>query len=158
MRIGDHYARIKALPGEASFIKEALRNFSTVRDIASRSELLVVGYFSVIESLVTHQPRQNENLDSIRHQVMHKLVLLSRRFERQILPGEYFHEASLETIWDKLYGYRSCLAHGGVPDFTKKLALLKSAEPAIRFVREVIKELIILGTREHQFLADLKEC
>jgi len=157
-RIGEHYARIKALPEGASFVAHALKNFYAMRAIPSRSDIRVIGYFAIIESLVTHAPRSAETLDSINHQVVNKLILLGKRFERQIPFDQYFLDAPPEKLWQLLYSYRSAVAHGGTPDFRRKLLLLKSQEPVVQFLKEVIKELLIFGMKEYAFLADLKNC
>ena len=149
---------IDTLPETADFIKHAHRNYFSVRAIPSKSELRVIGYFAIIESLVTHAPRLNETLDSINHQIVNKLILLRKRFSRPIPYETYFLDAGEEKLWKTLYSYRSCLAHGGKPDFKASLQILKSHDSVIKFLREIIKELILYGIKEHVFLADLKKC
>jgi hypothetical protein len=41
-----------------------------------------------------------------------------------------FGEVSAETIWGKMYDYRSSLAHGNEPDFNKNLKILKDRRSA----------------------------
>jgi hypothetical protein len=157
-KIREYYTRISRLPPEAFFVKQAIVNYYTVRAIPSKSELRVVGYFAIIESLITHAPRLSETLDSINHQIVNKLILLRKRFERPIALKTYFLDAGEEKIWKLLYSYRSCLAHGETPDFKTKLQVLKSHDNVILFLKEIIKELIIYGLKEYVFLSDLKKC
>ena len=72
------------------FIEHAFKNYTMLKYIDRQSDLFVLGYFSIIEMLVTHPPRQNENLDSITHQIVTKLNLLEKFFERKIIYSEYF--------------------------------------------------------------------
>jgi hypothetical protein len=57
-----------------------------------------------------------------------------------------------------MYACRSKVAHGGVPDFTKDLQLLKSYDHALALVKETTKSVIVQALREPQLLADLREC
>jgi hypothetical protein len=142
----------------ADYVRRALASYDSLRAIPSGMEIRVLGYFSIIESLVTHAPRSVETLDSINHQIVNKLILLGKRYERKILTSSYFSPAQDEKIWKLLYNYRSCLAHGSVPDFQGSHQLLKSQVSVFEFIHEVVKELIIYGMRNHEFLSDLKNC
>ncbi len=129
-----------------------------LKRIPKESELLTIGYFSIIEALITHAPRLDESLDSISHQLKNKLILLRKRFERKIEYSSYFLDTKEKTIWALLYSYRSHIAHGGIPDFTKKFQVLKSKEVVLDFLRENIKCLILCSLREPELMSDLKNC
>lgn len=158
--IGEYYVLIEPfLKNDYPFIKKALSKFSILKQIPQDSELLILGYFSIIESLITHAPRSNETLDSINHQIANKIILLRKRFDRTINYSEYFDcSGNEETIWKKLYSYRSCLAHGSEPDFTNKLRLLKDKKTVCSFVQEVLKLIIIISLREPELISDLRNC
>ncbi|MHB8562633.1 MAG: hypothetical protein ACYDDA_01560 [Acidiferrobacteraceae bacterium] len=156
--IGTLYDLYKHVPEGCQFISHAVSNFSSLRSIPRRSELLTVGYFSIIESLITHKPRQAESLDSISHQVANKMILLQKKFSRTISCATYFSNVGEKKLWKDLYGYRSCLAHGDIPDFTEKFKTLKTHGSVVQFLRENIKELIILAMNEPEFITDLREC
>lgn len=157
-RIRELAALERALADGYDFIKHAFQNFSAIRQISHTSEFRAVGYFSVIEALITHTPRSNETLDSISHQVRNKAVLLRKRFERPINPCDHFAQTDERKIWNDLYSYRSCLAHGGVADFEAGFKKLKNQDHVQRFLREFIKELLILSLKEPDFVKDLKAC
>jgi hypothetical protein len=156
--IGCYHRSIVDLPEQHGFVQHALSNFSSIRRVPFNSELLVVGYFSIIESLITHAPRLTETLDSINHQIRNKMILLRKRYSRDVQYATYFLDAKEDVLWKKLYGYRSCLAHGNVPDFKKEFQVLKDHSSVSAFLKENIKELILVALREPGFMSDLRNC
>ncbi|MBN2180547.1 MAG: hypothetical protein JW715_01440 [Sedimentisphaerales bacterium] len=158
MKIGEIYDLYKKLPPKYQYIEHSIKNFDSLKRIPKKTELLTIGYFSIIETLITHAPRLNESLDSISHQIKNKLVLLRKRFERIIEYNSYFLNIKEKTLWSLLYSYRSCIAHGGIPDFVNKFQNLKSKEVVLDFLREIIKCLILYSLREPELMADLKNC
>jgi hypothetical protein len=152
------YSSLSANIDSYLFIKHAIKNFIELKKINSNTDLMIVGLFSIIESLVTHPPRLNENLDSISHQITNKLNLLIKMFERSVLYNTYFEEAKHETVWKKLYSYRSDIAHGSIADFQGKYLVLKSSESIHLFLEEITKNLILLALDKPDFLNDLKQC
>lgn len=154
----DLYQLLISLPSDYNFISKALNNFSNLQRIPDSSELKIVGYFSIIESLITHPPRLTESLDSINHQIKNKLILLRKKYSRQISLNQYFQVAPEKTIWGKLYSYRSDVAHGGDVSFETKYQILKSRESVITFLRDNIKELLLLAFRDPVFISDFREC
>lgn len=156
--ITELHSLFEALPEDYSFVRHAISNFSALRRIPRTSELLTVGYFSIIESLITHAPRLSETLDSINHQITNKMILLRKKFTRQILPTTYFMHAAEERLWKKLYAYRSSLAHGNKLDFNQEFQVLKGHAEVIAFLKENIKELLVLALKDPEFLSDLRRC
>lgn len=67
-------------------------------------------------------------------------------------------EAPLEIVWSRMYAYRSKVADGGMPDFKKDLAVLKSPKHALSLLKETTKALIKHTLREPQLIRDLREC
>ncbi len=157
-KIGEIYDLYKTLATEYQYIDHSVKNFNSLKRIPKESELLTIGYFSIIEALITHAPRLNESLDSISHQIRNKLILLRKRFERKIEYSSYFLDTKEKTIWGLLYSYRSCIAHGGIPDFRNKFQVLKSKEVVLDFLRENIKCLILCSLKEPELMTDLKNC
>jgi hypothetical protein len=133
-------------------VRIAVQNFSSLRDISNGSDLVIVGLFAIIESLITHAPRSSESLDSINHQITNKIILLRKRFSRDVLPKAYFMDATEDKIWKKLYSYRSAVAHGTPVNFDGDHQILKDRITVIKFLQDNIKELIILGLKEPEFL------
>lgn len=146
------------LPKDYEQIHHAVRNFELLKQIPETSELLVIGYFAIIESLVAHKPRGPENLDSTTHQVAAKLALLQKRFAKPVVSADFFGDVQEKKVWTKLYAFRSDLAHGNIPDFQKELRVLKDRATVTRFLKNTLKCLIVLAMKEPEFVADLKQC
>lgn len=147
-----------ALPPEARYVRRAMQSYNLLRSIPPSSELLVLGYFAIIESLVTHAPRSVETLDSINHQIVNKLILLGKRYQMPVPHADYFQSTPEETLWKLLYKYRSQIAHGGEVEFDGTFQILKSQETVRKFLKQIVKQLLIYGLNEHEFLSDLKKC
>lgn len=157
-RIGQYFDLCNSIPEQFPFLDHALKNFSSIRRISSRSELIAVGYFSIIEALVTHPPRLAETLDSIGHQIRTKISLMNKRFQNPLNYAEYFLPSTEETIWMKLYSYRSALAHGTIPKFESELQILRDHDTVVRFLKGTVKQLLLSGLHDPEFLSDLKQC
>lgn len=137
--------------------RRLLGQLSALKGLPQESPICFLGYFALLESLLTHPPKPTDPYDSITIQIKKKLALLNRRLLR---PIDYspFGDASPETVWAKMYDCRSKVAHGGVPDFGKDLRLLKSQDHALKLVKETAKAVITHALREPRLLIDLREC
>jgi len=69
-----------------------------------------------------------------------------------------FGGASPETIWTRMYRYRSDLAHGGAPAFDGELRVLGSAENALHLVKRAVRAVARQALIEPQLIADLRDC
>jgi len=128
-----------------------------LKGLPHASPLRFLGYFAILESLLTHIPHPTDPYDSITRQIKKKLALLDRRFPRKI---DYspFGDVPPETVWTKMYNYRSQLAHGGTPQLGDKLQVLVSHDVALTLVKETVKNVIRQALSEPQLLLDLREC
>lgn len=157
-KLEDIINRIKGIDSQYRFLHTALGKFYDLRAIPEQSDLLIVGYFSIIESLVTHSPRLKESLDSISHQLANKLILLFKRFPKEVKYSDYFENTDPVKIWKKLYSYRSNIAHGNIVSFSNEHQVLKSIGNIKIFLETVIKSLLLLALEETEFVSDLKKC
>jgi hypothetical protein len=57
-----------------------------------------------------------------------------------------------------MYGYRSCLAHGGTPDFKRELSGLGDPGRAMDLLKWTVKAVCRQALIEPQLIADLKDC
>ncbi len=122
------------------------------------SQAKFLAYFGILESLLTHRPDPKDPYDSITRQVKKKLALLDNRWSPQL---DYiaFGNVKAETLWAKMYAYRSCLAHGDVPDFKSgELVPLAGPDKAMHLLKSTVKAVIQLALREPRLIADLKDC
>jgi hypothetical protein len=110
-------------------------------------------------TLITHNPKLDDRGDSITHQMRSKLPLLSRRFYPSLPYTRHFKQMGVDKVWTALYGYRSSIAHGGMPDFsTSKFIALQSAANAKAFLDTTVRCLIKHSMNEPDLYRDLKEC
>lgn len=128
-----------------------------LKGLPHKSVLRFLGYFAILESLLTHAPKPSDPYDSITRQVKKKLALLDHRFPRAINYA-LFGGAAAETIWVKMYAYRSLVAHGGHPEFTGELTVLGNHQAALKLIKETVKAIIRQALSEPQLLVDLRDC
>lgn len=154
----DCYALIKSLEDEYKHIRRAFLRFDQLRMIPISSDLIILGLFSIIESLLTHDPKPTDPTDSLSRQIKKKILLLQKRFVRSLDYEKYFKKVKEQPLWSKLYAYRSLIAHGDSTDFTDNFQVLKDKKNVYSFLKEVVKLLLIESSHEPELLADLKEC
>jgi len=138
-------------------IEHAIQQFIDLKALPRYSGLTIIGLFSIIESLITHLPKQNVD-DSINHQIKTKIPLLRKKFRRTLDYEKYFAPANEETIWGKLYDFRSKVVHEGNEKIGKDNSVLKSLDNVTDFLKETVKLLILFAIKEPQLLTDLKKC
>lgn len=140
-------------------VLRAVADFHHTKAIADRFTLKVLSYFSIMECLLTHPPFPTDRTDSVTRQITSKMCLLSKRFNRELQYESFFPNiVEPEKVWNRLYSYRSLLAHGGDIDFQRKFSTLISTDNIRSFLVENIKLLILYALREPEFLADLQKC
>lgn len=116
-----------------------------LKNLPRFSPLQILGYFAILESVLTHQPNPEDRYESITRQITQKLSLLDKRWHPRLdyIP---FGETSHEKIWKKMYAYRSSIAHGRKPDFNSELALLKNADAANTLITKPLKRSFVRPT------------
>lgn len=135
-----------------------LRRFNELKAIPLKSPLRFLGYFAVLESLLTHAPKVTDPYDSITRQVKKKFALLNNRFDTPIDYTKFFGSTSPETVWTKLYAYRSAVAHGALPDFKGELRALSTADNALLFIKEATRSILRHALDEPRLVRDLHDC
>ena len=138
-------------------MKKIARQFGELKDLPKKSELRFLGYFAILESMLTHSPKPGDRYESITRQVKRKIALLDNRWS-PTLDYTPFEEARPEKIWEIMYAYRSSLAHGDNPNFRTEFRVLKSPEEALRLIRECSKAVARQILEEPRLLLDLREC
>ncbi|HJV00347.1 MAG TPA: hypothetical protein VJ752_07365 [Burkholderiaceae bacterium] len=143
-------------PGTHSVIEHALQRLWLLNTQSTGTLFEVLGLFAIIESLITHKPIDKG--DSINHQITTKVALLSRRFDQPIPYDVYFGNTSPKKVWDKLYGYRSAVAHGSILTFEGEFKILRNASHANEFLRKVTHSLLRNSLNEHELYEDIRAC
>jgi hypothetical protein len=129
----------------------------------------ILGYFSLIESLLSHAPSPNDSIGSITRQLQRNLTFIHNRLSDGYNLGlNEFGDMTTDKVISRLYSYRSMIAHGGTS--TKDLDLLVEAHKkhegklwvetgsqwAERFIRRLIKRVLVYALREPNIVLDLK--
>ena len=138
-------------------VKRLARQLLDLEALPPTSPLRFLGYFATLESLLTHRPNQSDPYDSITRQVKKKLALLDHRWQPNIDYGP-FAGARPDTIWAKMYEYRSSLAHGDAPSFENEFQTLGNHDNAVTLVRQTVKAVIRQALVEPRLIADLRDC
>jgi hypothetical protein len=134
---------------------EIIDSYWRLRSVPANHVLYTLGLFTVIESILTHNP--HGGYDSLGHQIKSKMRLLNNRFF-QPLDWSGFAQKDSDKIWSALYEYRSRIAHGGTLEFRGKLAILKDRDTALSFLECATKTLLRHSLEEPQLLEDLQKC
>lgn len=121
------------------------------------SPLRFLGYFAILEALLTHPPKPTDPYDSITRQIKKKVTLLNHR-SAEPLDYNAFGDADEEKVWTKMYTYRSALAHGGAPTFDEDLRVLGNHDNALKLLKNAVTLTIRQALGEPQLIADLKNC
>lgn len=153
-----NYDLIKQVAQDYPHVAHSLHNYSDSKTLPARSGLIVIAYFSIIESLITHQPKLTESLDSLTHQIRTKIPLLSKRFHRPLPCSTHFPGEKDDKIWKVLYAYRNDIAHGREPDFKSKLRVLKNHTTVSSFLNDTVKLLLRFTLNDPVFIGDLQKC
>ncbi len=155
--------QIASLSTNYEFVKTAAQIWQEMRRISQSSRLQVIGFFSIIECLITHSPRLAESLDSISHQLCGKLRLITNRMGSNDLLTTTFGSATdgsaTDTkVWKRLYSYRSSIAHGNTVSFKREFSVLKSHKVVVDFLSTFTRNLLLHALNEPQLFSDLKDC
>lgn len=141
------------------FITKSIEEYKNLLTIPRSSSLLLVGLFSLLELLLTHDDR-NPSASRISWQLQKKIALLNNQFEKRIDFASHFNcskDTKEETIIERLYQKRSLIAHGNQGDFSKDLQIINKGDE-ISFLRLLIRKTISYALKNPQIVSDLREC
>jgi hypothetical protein len=134
-------------------------------DVNPPSPVKMLGYFGVVECLLSHAPLPSDSADSITRQLKRNLILLNNRMNSDRTLGfDEFGDTKPDKVISKLYNYRSAIAHGGdiqnkiknLTDIHKGGANLTPALWPEWFLRRMVKRVLVQALREPQLVIDLK--
>jgi hypothetical protein len=136
-----------------------LQEFGNLLELPTRSPLRLLGYFAVLESLLTHAPKPSDPYDSLTRQVKTKLNLIFKRSLGPVLQPTNLGTLAHDKLWGTLYSLRSCVAHGTHPDFDKgDFRPLGDLPRASALVQAATTVVLRAALEEPQLVADLKLC
>lgn len=145
---------------EYSNIIKSINDFQSIDQIPTNSAFKVVALLSIFENLLTTDPFKS-NSNSITMQLQSKIHLLSRRFDSKIDLHEYFQcpdTTTIKTVVEKIYKYRSKIAHGDEISFDNELQILTNKDSVIIFLNALLKKILIQALIEPELVKDLKSC
>lgn len=143
----------------ASFIGKALQDYRDTLDIEYSSPFKIIALFSLIETLLTSNQKYYET--SINRQLQKKIVLVNNQLNNKVNFFEYFKgpkSLTEEIIIEKLYYYRSKIAHGDYYDFRNDLQILIDHKTTFAFLNLLFKRILIFSMINPRLISDLKEC
>ena len=142
-------------------IFKVLLDYYEINKISDESPFKLVCYFSLIESLITHNPRF-ENGQSISKQLSNKIELLNNTYFEHFDFSDYFKGSdsnTISTIINKLYNYRSEIAHGNISKLSKQLIIIQdNIDNVIPFMDHLTKMILKVSISKPKFINDLKRC
>lgn len=156
--LADVHEKYQSYPKDRFDLKEAIKQFKQLDRIPAKAPLRFLGYVSILESLVTHQPDPKDPHDSLTRQMRKKMFLIGRRANLPIPYDLLDPKMTVDNIWKKLYGMRSKIAHGSPVDFKKEFACLHDHWTATQFVASATASVMRQTLEEPDLLADLREC
>lgn len=141
--------------------------FQSLDQLADTATLKVLGYFSVIEGLLSHSPEPSDRMDSIQRQLIRNINLLNNRLSENSLEIDFrkFTPTGIEKTLKKIYAYRSAIAHGGKQeDVLKDITSIYNCDiPKNQeslyihdWIRHMTKRLLMAAIIEPQLVRDLK--
>jgi hypothetical protein len=151
--------------GISSEVASIIQIFLSLDNLPDSAPLKILGYFSVIEGLLSHSPQPSDRVDSIQRQLIRNINLLNNRLKKigRAIDFSAFGETKIEKVLGKLYGYRSAVAHGGsmegsLEDIAKITggASKKDQLWVHDWVRHLTKKLIFAAIVEPELVRDLK--
>jgi hypothetical protein len=142
---------------KALVVEGIASEIAQLKQIDRKSHLVALGYFAILEALLTHLPKPLDPYDSITRQIKKKVTLLDNRWTPR-LNYRPFGGVDTDKVWEKMYSYRSALAHGAKPNFTRELQLLRNPDQALSLVKETVKSIARFALVDPRLLEDLKNC
>ncbi|MEQ8531543.1 MAG: HEPN domain-containing protein [Imperialibacter sp.] len=170
----DHLVQVieyrKALPGKKfPEIDGAIKMFIDQDTIQDTSPLKHLGYFSIIESLLSHKPAPSDSADSITRQLKRNLLLLENRMsEPYNLMLNQFNGCKADKVITQLYDYRSRVAHAEPVEVTLKWLFdnrpehvenVEFATPRTWigwYLRKLTQRVLVHALKEPRLVMDLK--
>lgn len=146
---------------ELIFLRKSLEDFFSLEIIPEESPFRIVSIFSIIELLITTNPK-NSGDQSISKQLSNKIGLLYNNYFQNFHLEDYLkgsNSNSIYTIIDKLYSYRSDIAHGNIPRFEKELVIIQqNKENILPFLNELLINILKIAIQKPNLIKDLKRC
>lgn len=135
------------------YLKKALLDIRNLPRLPYYSPLRYLFVFSIIECLLVNQNRP------ISKQLSSKIKYINNRYEEPLDISLYFtnNDTKIETLIEKLYSYRSDIAHGDFSDFDRELKVIGDNKKAYNFLYELLKKVVVYALKDPKLVKDLKD-
>ena len=153
------------IAGFPSEILEVMHMFMTLDNLPDSSNLKLLGYFAVIEGLLSHAPEPSDRMDSIQKQLVRNIQLLNNRLKKDNREIKFsdFGNSNLKTVLGKLYALRSAIAHGGnIESSLNDIRKIRNDTHGTDilwvhdWLRAMTKKLLLAAIIEPELVSDLK--
>jgi len=142
---------------EYPFISRALEDYIDLNMIPMSTYFRVIGQFAILENLLT-EPGNRSN--TINGQLQSKINLLNNRFHNRLEILSYIKgpdNLTLEKVIEKLYTFRSNIAHGNGLD-NPKTEILSYPSKTRGLIRDILSRVILQSLIEPSLIRDLRKC
>jgi len=141
-------------------VYKAISDFSSHKEISRKSPFKLIVLISCLEGLITDG--SHDRINSINRQLQSKLNLINNRINNPVNFTNYIKgpdTLTFEKVIEKIYTYRSKIAHGDIIEFTKSLEVLKKIDfdTIIEFILELSKKVMRFAINEPKLIIDLKK-
>lgn len=139
-----------------NFIRKAKLDYMELNLVPPSSYLRVIGQFAIIENLIVSNEKGS---GSITQQLKSKLNLINNRSDYPINISDYIKgpdTITYEVIVEKLYGFRSTIAHGN--EFKQKnMELLNYPSKTRKLLRDILSRTLLAAMKEPELFSDLRK-
>lgn len=155
-------------------IINAIEMFINLDAIADKHKIKHLGYFTIIENILTHKPEDGDPENSIGKQLVRNLTSIEKVPSKvsNMLLSKFEDEKTIKQVITHLYHYRSAIAHGNNKEEIKSLNWLYKYKPTIEgldchyahnkanwigwYLRKLTKTILVHSLKDPQFISKLK--
>jgi len=146
-------------------IRFRITEFMDLDRLPDYSLLKHLGYFSILEGLLSHAPAPKDPYDSIARQLERNLKLVTYELKKEgiELGLDCFGATSIKKIVSALYSYRSSIAHGGkVSGALENINKLRPGNTETNSswvystLRKLTRRVLQLGVKEPELFLNIK--
>lgn len=136
-------------------LRSLVRRYEVLRFLAD-DQMAILGFFGLIEAVLTHKPDAKDPTSSLTRQIKSKLLLANRRAKH----GVDFSQFSLDPrkVVGIAYEIRSLFAHGDACNFQGQYSIFCSPEFMRKFVASAARMVLRSLLEEPELVDDLRLC
>lgn len=133
--------KLRAHDNDIIDLESALSEYEELKLLDTDSRLRFLGYFAILEMLLTHDPKRGNKDKPINKQIAQNIATVESQLGRPLDYKSFFGKRNSGDLWRALYRYRSKIAHGVKPDLELHRTIVTPAR-ATMFMRNTVKEIL----------------